>query len=66
MPKLKITKKEVERIPFAPKGQKIYFDTELKGFGLLISRTAKSYIAQKDINGKSRRINIGQNIAPDY
>lgn len=59
---LKITKVGVERLPFvtAPKKQAVYFDTELKGFGLLIGQTTKAYIAQKDIGGKTCRINIGR------
>ncbi|MDX1922588.1 MAG: integrase family protein [Alphaproteobacteria bacterium] len=57
---MKLTKTEVERMPLTENGQKLYFDTELKGFGLLVSRQSKSYIAQKDIRGKSRRVNIGR------
>lgn len=63
MPKIKLTKTNVENIPFTEKGQKIYFDTELKGFGLLVSPTVKSYIAQKDVRRRTCRINIGRHPA---
>lgn len=60
MPLMHLTKTAVERMPFTENGQKLFFDTELKGFGLLVSRQFKSYVAQKDVRGRSRRINIGR------
>ncbi|MEC8067708.1 MAG: integrase family protein [Pseudomonadota bacterium] len=60
MSKIKINKTNVEKIPFTEKGQKMYLDTELKGFGLLVGKKNKSYFAQKDIKGKSQRISIGR------
>jgi integrase len=57
--KLKFTKKSVESLPFEPDKQKLYWDTELKGFGLLVSRTTKTYIVQRTSGGKSIRTTIG-------
>lgn len=62
--KTKLTKARVdqERAPHKTGRQFIIWDSELKGFGLLISgkTNTKSYIAQKDVNGKTRRVTIQQ------
>jgi integrase len=61
LPKIKITKREVDSLPFAEYDkQNFYWDTELKGFGLRVGSETKTFIAQRDINGKTRRINIGK------
>jgi integrase len=64
MPSLKLTSKAINALPAPdPSGcQKLYFDSELKGFGVLCSgKTAtKSYVVQKDLKGgKTRRVTIG-------
>lgn len=43
-----------------PVRQRIYWDTELPGFGVLASLTVKSFIAQKDIGGRTVRVSIGR------
>ena len=47
--------------PHSSGKQKLYWDNNLTGFGLLLSgkTSAKSYVVQRDVNGKSRRITIG-------
>ena len=62
MPIVKLTKSVVEQIPYAAtgKGQVAYYDTDLKGFGLVVGAKVKSFIAQKDVNGRTRRITIGR------
>ena len=53
MPKLKLTKSGVEKLPyFQPspdhsKNQELYWDTELAGFGLRITGSSKTYIVEK-------------------
>ncbi len=63
MPKMKLTVKAIERAKAAPSGkQTLYWDTELKGFGLLVSGTtaSKSYIVQRDLpGGRTRRVTLG-------
>lgn len=64
MAKLKLTVKQVERLRApAPSGQQtLYWDTELKGFGVLVSGTTKgkSYVVQHDLpGGRTRRVTIG-------
>ena len=60
MPKAKITKAFVDQVPYAPKGQIAYCDTELRGFYVIVGQNAKTYAAQKDIGGRSIRYTIGR------
>jgi integrase len=61
MPTLKITKRELDAIPLCGHGkQAFYWDIELKGFGLRVGQTCKTFIIQKDISGITRRSNIGK------
>jgi integrase len=58
MPKL--TKKYVESLDLPSAGQKLVWDTEVKGFGVRLTPTGMTYIAQGRVNGKSRRVTIGK------
>ena len=60
MPKAKITKTFVENTPYTSKGQTLYCDTELAGFYVNIGMRCKTYIAQKDIRGKTVRCTLGR------
>jgi len=66
MPKLKLTKSGVEKLPyFQPspdhsKNQELYWDTELAGFGLRITGSSKTYIVEKRVNGRTVRSRIGR------
>src|SRR5262245_51664003 len=53
------TKTAVDALPFAS-GQTLYWDTSLRGFGVLVGKTTKTFIMQKDVRGRSRRITIGR------
>jgi integrase len=63
MPQKKLTERTVAKIKAPdPSGRQVmYWDEELKGFGVRVSGTTndKSYIVQKALAGKSRRITIG-------
>jgi integrase len=64
VPTLKLTKSAIVRIkaPDPSGNQVLYWDTELRGFGVLVSgkTTAKSYIAQKRMpDGRTRRVTVG-------
>lgn len=65
---MKLTKTVVENIKFSDGNQKIYWDTKISGFGVRVSRKTKSFIAQRDINGQTKRITIGKfpNIHPEH
>ena len=63
MPRLRLTARALARLPAPdPSGkQKLYWDSELKGFGVLCSGTtaAKTFIVQRDLpGGRTRRVTI--------
>jgi integrase len=63
MPKLKLTKTNIDRVRKPGLGTVIYTDTETKGFGLRVTNSgAASFIIQRTIAGQSkeRRITIGE------
>jgi integrase len=63
MPTMKLTKRAIERLPAPhPSGkQQLVWDTELKGFGVLVSgaTTAKTYVVQHKLkDGRTRRVTV--------
>ncbi|QDL38790.1 tyrosine-type recombinase/integrase [Rhodoferax sediminis] len=40
--------------------QRLYLDTELKGFGLCVGARTKTFFTQRDMNGKTVRVTIGR------
>ena len=59
MPQIKLTKTAIDKLPPCLQGQKLYFDTELHGFGVRVSRTKKSFFVQKAINHSTVRTTLG-------
>lgn len=62
MPKMKLTKTNIDRVRKVGAGTIMYFDTETKGFGLRATASgAASFIVQGTVAGQSkeRRITIG-------
>ncbi len=61
---VKLTKTAVEDArPLVLDGatrQRLYLDTELKGFGLCVGARTKTFFAQRDVNGKTVRTTIGR------
>jgi integrase len=55
----KLTKRFVDYLPLS-KIRVTYWDTDLKGFGLRIGATTKTYIAETKISGKTARVSIGK------
>jgi hypothetical protein len=57
-----ITKSFVDRLTLQDSGQQVHWDVSLKGFGLVVGKTAKMYLAQRDIRGRglTRRVTIGK------
>ena len=63
MPKMKLSKTNIDRVRKEGTGTIIYVDTETKGFGLRVTASgAASFIVQRMIagTGKERRITIGE------
>lgn len=60
MPVIKITKSTVDAIQLPASGQVIYKDSQLKGFGLKVGTTSKTYIAEGTPNGRTRLVTIGR------
>lgn len=58
MPKIHITKTTVDRLPIPDKGQIDYFDDSMKGFGVRVSPTCKTYFTMRRVNGKLVRTKI--------
>lgn len=55
----KLTKITVDKATNNGKGQSIIWDSELKGFGLRVTPTRKTYVVQNRIAGKTVRVTIG-------
>jgi integrase len=62
MPKL--TERLVERAPLPTNGQQFIRDSELTGFALRLTVGAKTFVYERRIKGRPRRITIGQ--YPDF
>jgi hypothetical protein len=60
MPIIKIIKGTVDKLIHPSEGQKLFMDEALKGFGVLISANTKSYVAQRDIGGRTVRVTLGR------
>ena len=62
MPRIKLTEKAIDKLKApAPGGRQVlYWDTDLRGFGVLCSgkTTAKTYVVQRDVNGLTRRVTV--------
>lgn len=58
---MKLTKSVVEGLPAPALGYTLQWDGELKGFGVRITaRGVKTFVLQRRVNGKERRITIGR------
>jgi integrase len=62
MPTLKLTEKTIDRLraPHPSGRQVLFWDEELRGFGVLVSgkTTARTFIAQREVDGRTRRVTI--------
>jgi len=55
----KLTKQVIDETPFPSAGQVFVRDTELPGFALRVTQGRKSFILEKRIRGRMRRLTIG-------
>ncbi len=59
MTQLKLTSSSVKDLRLTDRGQQIYFDTKLSGFGVRVGRVKKTYFAEKRVARNTRRVTIG-------
>ncbi|MBT7942618.1 MAG: tyrosine-type recombinase/integrase, partial [Alphaproteobacteria bacterium] len=50
----------VDGLPRPEMGQQLYTDTLLTGFGVLVGAKSKTYVAQRDVAGRTIRVTIGR------
>jgi integrase len=55
----RLTKQVIDETPFPSAGQVFVRDTELPGFALRVTKGRKSFILEKRIRGRMRRLTIG-------
>lgn len=58
--KIKITNSSVEKLALTKAGQEIYWDTELKCFGVKVGTASKSYFVQRRVNNRTRQVKIAR------
>jgi Arm DNA-binding domain len=58
---MRITARNAKTVPAPTSGQTIYFDDEVKGFGVRVTaRASRSYIVEVRRGSRSQRITIGK------
>lgn len=57
---MRLTKTAIDGLELLTNGQAFYWDDTLPGFGVRVSRTTKTYVAQGRVNGKARRVSLGR------
>jgi integrase len=58
---MRLTKTVVERLGAPAQGYTLHWDGQLKGFGVRVTaRRVKTFVLQRRVNGKERRITIGR------
>src|SRR6185503_15527565 len=64
---MKLTKKEIDRLTLPVSGQLIFWDSELKGFGVRLTPSRMTYVAQGRVQGRSVRVTLGRHgaLTPD-
>lgn len=60
MPRFKATKSAVDNLRHPDKGQVLYFDTELSGFGVCVGKSSKTYFIQGTVNNRRVRHSLGR------
>lgn len=64
---MKITKSQIDRISSPASGQIIHWDDSLPGFGLRVTPSRTTYIAQGRVGGRTVRVTLGRHgpLTPD-
>ncbi len=57
---MRLTEQTIRKLPIPPKGNKIYYDDQVKGLGLRITAADKrAFVLNYRTNGRERRLTIG-------
>ncbi|MCI5048729.1 MAG: integrase family protein [Rickettsiales bacterium] len=56
---IKLDEKTIRNLPYTESGQKYYFDTKQKGFGVYIGQKTKTFFIQRYRNNRLIRVKIG-------
>ena len=56
----RLTKRTIDAMPHPATGQTFVRDGELRGFGLRVTPGSESFVLEKQIHGRVRRITLGQ------
>lgn len=59
MPTVNLTKRLIDNTALSTEKPKFLWDSELKGFGMRVTKTKKVFVVQARVNTTSRRITIG-------
>jgi hypothetical protein len=62
MPQLRLTKSNIKKIEPPEAGQVLYWDTQLKGFGLRVGPRSRVFIAEDKVDGKTVRVTVGAGV----
>lgn len=57
---MKLTKSVVDNSTLPSKGQTFLWDSELRGFGIRLNPSGRTYIVQGRVNGVERRVSLGR------
>ena len=57
---MKLTKTKIENSTLPLKGQQFLWDSEVRGFGVRLTPTGRTYIIQGRVDGVTRRISLGR------
>jgi hypothetical protein len=57
---MKLTKRSIDSLPLPETGQALYWDADLPGFGLRVTKGAKTFIVQRRVAGKTVRATLGK------
>ena len=61
MRKQKLTKSVIDRLPYSEPGKQAdFWDSALKGFGVRVSSTAKTFCVMRRVGGKLTRVTLGK------
>jgi hypothetical protein len=60
MPSIRFTRRTIDALALAQKGQVLYRDDELNGFGLRVGTTSKVFFAEGQVKARTVRVTLGK------